>query len=319
MYEISPLKEHDLYSIWVDSIVSENKADIISLIQNLIHDKLGYREDEFQIVVNGKTKFIKSSAFVERSENGVKLLGTNIDVTSIKETTSKIIKQNAELEKTNLELDQFVYSISHDLRAPLLSIKGLLSLFDDKATDENKQLYLGMIQESVNRLDDTILEILNFSRNSRIELAYESLDIKNEIQKIITDLGYINKTTVELHYEEEANLNFKSDLFRILIILKNLISNAIKYSKESGLSEIAVKVFSDGNNNVIEISDNGIGISEEHLLKIFDMFYRATNKSIGTGLGLYITKEMVQKLGGKIDVRSKLDYGTTFKVILPKK
>lgn len=318
MYEINPEGSHDLYSIWVDSIISENKDDMISLIQNLINDESGYREDEFQIKVNGKTKFIKSSAFVEKSESGIKLLGTNIDVTSIKETASQIISQNRNLEKTNLELDQFVYSISHDLRAPLLSIKGILDLFDDRATDESKKLYLEMIEESVNRLDDNILDILNFSRNSRLEISFEPIDIKSEIQKIISDLDHINKSTVDLNYFQEDHLNFKSDLFRIRIILKNIISNAIKYSKESDITKIVVNVYSENNKTVIEIADNGIGISDEHLNKIFEMFYRATNKSIGTGLGLYITKEMVQKLDGKIDVQSKLGQGTSFKLTFPK-
>ncbi len=319
MYEISPDERHDLYSIWVDSIVSENKSDMISLIHNLINDESGYREDEFEIQVNGKTKFIKSSAFVERSDSGTKLLGTNIDITSIKESASKILKQNKDLEKTNLELDQFVYSISHDLRAPLLSIKGILSLFDNKATADSKQLYLSMIEESINRLDETILDILNFSKNSRLELSYEPIDIRGEIQKIIADLDHINKATVELRYFEEENLKFKSDLFRIKIILKNLISNAIKYSKESKLITLEVNVFLKGENFILEIVDNGIGISDADLGKIFNMFFRATSKSVGTGLGLYITKEMVQKLGGEISVQSKLNHGTTFIVILPKK
>jgi signal transduction histidine kinase len=115
-----------------------------------------------------------------------------------------------------------------------------------------------------------------------------------------------------------VDLEVNSDRGRLKVVLNNLVGNSLKYNdanKEEKLVEL--KTSYQNNSLVIQVNDNGIGIAEEHQPKIFDMFYRATERSQGSGLGLYIAKETIEKLGGKISLTSKVGQGTNFSVAIP--
>jgi signal transduction histidine kinase len=233
-------------------------------------------------------------------------------------------KQNEELVKINQELDSFVYSVSHNLRAPLMSVLGLLRLANvevDKIGKENAMLlsYFSMMEHSIHKLDDTLKEILDYSRNARSEVQIAKVDLKYLVEDGFARLKYhegsdhIKKI---IHVEEEAILY--SDPYRLSVVLNNLISNAIKYRdthKEDQFIKIDAVVTPA--KATINFSDNGIGISEEWLSKIFDMFFRATERSEGAGLGLYIVKETIEKIGGRITTTSKIGEGTSFVIEVP--
>lgn len=225
--------------------------------------------------------------------------------------------KNEELKKTNAELDRFVYSVSHDLRSPLLSIHGIIDILKQKESlsDSGNQL-LQMIISSIDRLDDSIVEILDYSRNARFDVEHTELDLESILQQITSDLQHLAPVSFNINFETSSVV--KSDKFRLITILKNTISNAVKYRKPNQ-SECFVNISVKQLNNVIEImvADNGIGISERSLPKIFDMFYRATSSVAGTGLGLYICKEMITKLGGNITLESQLGIGTTVRICIP--
>jgi signal transduction histidine kinase len=225
--------------------------------------------------------------------------------------------KNEELKKTNAELDRFVYSVSHDLRSPLLSIHGIIDILKQKESlsDSGNQL-LQMIISSIDRLDDSIVEILDYSRNARFDVEHTELDLESILQQITSDLQHLAPVSFNINFETSSVV--KSDKFRLITILKNTISNAVKYRKPNQ-SECFVNISVKQLNNVIEIivADNGIGISEKSLPKIFDMFYRATSSVAGTGLGLYICKEMITKLGGNITLESQLGIGTTVRICIP--
>jgi signal transduction histidine kinase len=244
----------------------------------------------------------------------------NIEVKR-KKAEKALRRQNEELVKINNELDSFVYSVSHNLRAPLMSVLGLVRLAheDDKKNGNQLQRYFGMMEHSIHKLDDTLKEILDYSRNARLEINVEKVDIRKLIEDGFERLMYhegsdhIQKI---VHVKEKAPLY--SDAHRLSVVLNNLISNAIKYRdshKENQFIKIEVHV--DENTATLYFSDNGIGISEEWQARIFDMFFRATERSEGAGLGLYIVKETIDKLGGKIQVQSQLEEGTTFVITLP--
>jgi signal transduction histidine kinase len=244
----------------------------------------------------------------------------NIEVKR-KKAEKALRRQNEELVKINNELDSFVYSVSHNLRAPLMSVLGLVRLAheDDKKNGNLLQRYFGMMEHSIHKLDDTLKEILDYSRNARLEINVDKVDIRKLIEDGFERLMYhegsdhIQKI---VHVREKAPLY--SDVHRLSVVLNNLISNAIKYRdshKENQFIKIEVHV--DENTATLYFSDNGIGISEEWQARIFDMFFRATERSEGAGLGLYIVKETVDKLGGKIHVQSQLEEGTTFVITLP--
>ncbi len=229
-----------------------------------------------------------------------------------------IEKRNRELHKVNSELDRFVYSASHDLRAPLTSVLGLVNV---AKADDGKEIktYLNLIEASVKKLDAFIRDIIDFSRNARLELKTEEIAFEPLIHEIVDDLKYLDERNKILRtISITSNGPFHTDVRRLKIILSNLISNAIKYhdpGKENPFLE--VKVEHTDQHASIRVIDNGLGIGPEHLQHVFDMFYRGNENAKGSGLGLYIVKETVEKLNGKIFVESKINKGSTFEVTLP--
>lgn len=229
--------------------------------------------------------------------------------------------QNRELIKINRELDRFVYSTSHDLRAPLKSIIGLINITLDADEPENADQIerLEMINKSAVKLDDFIENILDYYRNSRIEEAKEEINFEGMLQEIKETHKFIQGLEeldfqVEIHEKEK----FISDKQRMNVILNNLISNAIKYkdiSKDASFVNIIVECSKE--NAIITIEDNGIGIAEDKQKKIFEMFYRGTKLSSGSGMGMYIVKETLDILGGRITLESELNKGTKFIIELP--
>jgi signal transduction histidine kinase len=235
-------------------------------------------------------------------------------------------KQNEELVKINQELDSFVYSVSHNLRAPLMSVLGLLRLAFievERAEKDTDVLlsYFSMMEHSIHKLDDTLKEILDYSRNARSEIRTEHVDLNWLINDGFERLKYHEGSEqIEKIVEVKEDAPFYSDPNRIGVVLNNLISNSIKYrdiSKKKQFVKVTAEV-TDGRAK-IEFTDNGMGIPSELVTRIFDMFFRATEKSEGAGLGLYIVKETIDKLGGRISTSSEYGSGTTFSIEVPNK
>jgi signal transduction histidine kinase len=230
-----------------------------------------------------------------------------------------IVRQNKELLKTNKELDSFVYKASHDLRAPLSSILGLINLAK-KSRDLDPELntLLAHMEKSVARLDDYVKELIDHSRNLRMEQETVALDFEELIRKAIDDLAYMEEArNIEWRVDVDTRETYRSDKTRLTIIINNLIANAIRYSTSTTKAIVSIDVRPDGDDIVLTIEDNGIGIESKNLLRIFDMFYRASETTPGSGLGLYIVKETVETLNGTIDVKSTPGEGTTFIVKVP--
>jgi len=241
------------------------------------------------------------------------------DITETKKVENSLRLNNRQLQKTNEELDRFVYSTSHELRSPLMSVLGLINLMEtDENPDEQKQ-YLNMIRDTVSRLDKIIHDIIDYSRNSRMDVVYENIDFEGFIEQSINNHAYMdNFEKVRFEVEVKNEIAFFSDKKRIEIIFNNFISNCIRfhnYNQEN--PKVKIKVKTSPVNALITITDNGTGIHEKHLPKLYEMFYRATENSTGSGIGLYIVKEIIDKLNGKIRVQSKLNEGTTFVIDLP--
>lgn len=229
--------------------------------------------------------------------------------------------QYDELIKINKELDTFVYSVSHNLRAPLMSVLGLVNLakMEDAKRDGFFSGYFKMMEDSMHRLDETLKEILDYSRNARQDLTLEKTDIKQIITDNLDRMQYMpgsSRISKDIIIDEQAPLY--SDKYRIAVIVNNLISNAIKYydpKKENPYLKIFIQINKE--RAVLEFEDNGIGIAEEYINKVFDMFFRATQSNEGAGLGLYIVQEAVYKLKGRININSVLQKGTTFRIEIP--
>ncbi|MCW3461853.1 ATP-binding response regulator [Chitinophaga nivalis] len=233
-------------------------------------------------------------------------------------TRKQLQEKIEELEKTNDELNRFIYSTSHDLRSPLMSVLGIINLsrLDNSVVDPNG--YINMVESCVLKLDGFIQKIIEYYRNSRLDVEYEKIDFANLLNDCITAFKPQN-TEIRFETHTEQTIDFRGDTFRISVILNNLISNAVKYQKpgeSNPMVNLSVKV--EPHKATIWIRDNGIGILSEHLNNIFKMFFRSKNNNKpGSGIGLYIVKEALSKIGGTINVESKYGEGTQFEISIP--
>jgi len=227
--------------------------------------------------------------------------------------------KNRELNKLNKELDSFVYSVSHDLRAPLASILGLINVSKLDSESANIPIYMNKIETSVNKLDGFIKDIISYSRNVRLKVEVEEVDLKLLVEDILEGLEYMNpRKDIEVIIDASANTILHSDKTRLYIIFNNIISNSFRYYKNYIKDPyINIKLIVNESKAQIIIEDNGIGIKPDRISKIFDMFYRATSTSNGSGLGLYIAKESIIKLEGTISVESEFERGTKFTLNIP--
>ena len=227
---------------------------------------------------------------------------------------------NKQLIKTNTELDNFVYSVSHNLRAPLASVLGLINVAkaENGGVPPQFSTFLEMMEKSVLKLDETLREILDYSRNARGEVQIEKIGVKELLDESFERLKFLPKAErLKINFFHKGPSECYSDRYRLRIIFHNILSNAIKYCdllKKENVLNVDVSV--NGNIHIV-FEDNGIGIRESYLPNIFNMFYRATEESEGAGLGLYIVKEAVEKLKGEITVNSKLGNGSLFSITLP--
>lgn len=222
------------------------------------------------------------------------------------------------LNKENKELDSFLSNTSHDLRTPIASILGLTYLGKMELQEEKARSFMNMIEERIKKLDLVIGDILSLSRSKKVDLKIEELDFAKLLDETISDIRF-NKgvSAIQLDYHEGPNDLFKSDYNQMKIILNNLMANAVKYHNLDQPNPY-IRVSFKRIKNVVEIAvqDNGQGIARENIPKIFDMFYRASNGTEGTGLGLYIVQEALTKINGIILVDSELGKGSTFKILL---
>ena len=233
--------------------------------------------------------------------------------------TKSLEQVNKELLKTNADLDSFVYSASHDLRAPLTSILGLVNLVKIKVNQTEILQLLGLMEVCVHSLDTFIKDIIDFSRNSRTEIEYDTIDFDHVISRSIDQLKFMEEAhQIKISYSIEGDTEFISDQKRIAIIVNNLLSNAIKYSDPAkSNSQINIRVTKHKGYAELEVKDNGLGVSPENVTKIFDMFYRAASQKTGAGLGLYIVQQILTKLNGTVKVHSIQGQETFFLIHIP--
>lgn len=231
----------------------------------------------------------------------------------------EITQQNQALTKANAELDRFVYSASHDLRAPLTSMLGLIHIASKTTDPVEIEQCLKMLESRVRRLDEFIHEIIDISRNARIEIAKQPVSLKPLVHEVLENLRYAKPASLRIDVDVPFEMIFPTDPSRLKIILSNLIGNAIKYhDPRKGDPFVRIHMSATDSELNIVIEDNGIGILQEHHAKLFSMFYRASDQAEGSGLGLYISKEAVEKLSGTIRFKSVPDLGSTFTVTIPR-
>jgi signal transduction histidine kinase len=233
------------------------------------------------------------------------------------ETEKEIRLTNDELRKTNEELDNFVYKVSHDLRAPISSIKGLVNIAKKDREKENMLACFNQIEKSANTQDNFIKDIIELTKNARIKPKRQKIDFEKIVDDTFDYLKYsMNSIPAKPKLHLQQKKAFYSDTNRMKVIFNNIISNSIKYSDPKN-TKIDIHIEVGNGHAKIDIGDNGAGIDKKYQDDVFKMFFRATDKNAGSGLGLYIVKETVQKLKGNVSLVSEPDKGTTLKMKLP--
>lgn len=261
------------------------------------------------------------SGQAEWDQNGkpVRMAGSIVDITERKEAEQLLQAKNRDLRKTNEELDRFVYSTSHDLKAPLCSMLGLIHIADISENRDEQKHCMAQMKERVETLNGFIEDIISYSRNSRLNVMPEDVPVNEMIDKILDGLEYFeHKRNISIVKCFPKDLVISTDASRLRIIMNNLIANAIKYHRiDQGNPYI--NITADVFDKVVQISveDNGNGIEDDYKESIFNMFYRASENSDGSGLGLYIAREMVEKMNGQITVQSEFGQGSKFTIVLP--
>ena len=218
--------------------------------------------------------------------------------------------------------DEFVSTVSHELRTPLTSIRGfsqtLLNSWD-KIDDENKQKFIKIIEEQSNRLINLVENILTVSRENSFNYVFTNVNVNNLIDKILPIFTeqYKEHNIIFNKLDKLPNARLDSDKFQQIIT--NLVDNACKYSPKGSSVTISTKYLED--EIVISVEDNGVGIDKSDYDKLFKKFSRLenhlTSKTQGNGLGLYITKNIIEKMNGNISFESEINKGTIFYVKFP--
>jgi PAS domain S-box-containing protein len=295
--------------------------------------------DEFQTVHKKiKTeKRIKSQVIFFKKENGERLTGrvncsqqmdstgmpilnwTILDVTLQVEFEDDLRKKNEQLAKVNHQMEKFLYSTSHDLRSPITSILGLINLVRMESSDPVVLDYIAKIEASTLKQDKIIRDIMSFSRASYQRTTSEKIDFELLIWKAINS-HRADTSFKKITFDVKSNNGFPfyADTERLEIVIDNIIRNSIHFFDSNKVkSFIRVHIKIDKTNAVIEFLDNGIGIGQQHITSVFNMFYKASHLSKGAGLGLYIVKETVEKLSGLITIESEIGFGTVVRITIP--
>ncbi|MTI41673.1 sensor histidine kinase [Fulvivirga lutimaris] len=234
----------------------------------------------------------------------------------LENSEKELLENNRKLEEVNIALDRFAYSVSHDLRAPISSLKGLVDLLKREDEQEKLPVYLNMMIDSLNRQDDYIKNILIHSRNRRMVNDFKQVELSVVVDDILKDL---------IHYEGMDKVEIKVDLpdnvvtdeNRLKIVMSNLISNAVKYRDDKKVPKIEIYSKRQKGGTLITVKDNGIGIEAEHQSKVYNMFFVTNNTNKGTGLGMYIVKDAIQQMNATISLESTFGLGTRFDVFIP--
>lgn len=256
--------------------------------------------------------------FLDENSKAYQYIAIQSDITLRRFAEEELQKNLEELQRTNAELDRFVYSISHDLRSPITSIRGLISLIKDESEENSTLQHTNMIADRVDRLDNFIKNVLNYSRIKRSEMEPQEFHPGEITREIIDSLSGV-KAMNDIRFDVNIKMHcpFATDRQSFSTIMENLISNAIKFQDQSKRSKkVSIIGVADASGLQLQVADNGISIEEKHQSQIFNMFFRIAGTTEGTGIGLYIVKQTVEKLGGRVDVESEPGEGTTIIVHL---
>lgn len=252
--------------------------------------------------------------------NGVdSFIGAVIDVTALVEHEGLLRTSSIALEKSNVELDRFIYSASHDIRAPISTVMGLVNVIYLE-TDPARQMDLvGMISQMMKKLDTFLHQLDLHSKNLHHDIRFSSLDLQGSVAKALTYLrDHETHETITVSTNIDIAESFNTDNDRITSALIHVLKNAFDFA-DPAKQEKKIDIFAQvvRGRLIIEVFDNGVGIPDERIANVFDLFYKGTTKSRGSGLGLFLVREVMTRLNGIASIHSKMGVGTLVRLEIP--
>lgn len=293
----------------------EDREISIKKTEDLVSGKIDYYSQEKRYVTkSGRIVWVFLTATVVKNRQGKPkhIISVAQDI-SLRKTAEQ------ELLYKKSELDTFVYRASHDLRGPVASLMGLYNIVKvEFAHDKNAITYFEHYNNSVMRLHTVLQNLIDLTKIKESETKLSQVDLKELIENCLNSL----KNLSDFHriaFDVSVDINFKVfiDGKKFKTIIKNLVENSIIYATPESTAYVKIIITYQENVLKVEVSDNGRGIDPRIQSKVFNMFFRGTEKSKGSGLGLYIVKNAVEKLNGSIQLTSKLNEGTKFSVYIP--
>lgn len=288
---------------------------------------LDIEEPQKQLDGTEKTLLTSKVPLRDKANKVCGVLGSYVDITSLKESQHKLERALVEVEAANQSKQEFLKNVRHDIRTPFTGIYSLVTMMLEHEDDPQKKEYLNIVAQSANRLLDFLNEILDYVQVTDgnmpiLQRPFSPVDVVETVIEKLRPVA-VNKN-IELSYTVvgEIPINIISDRRRLVRIILNLTSNALKFI-EKGAVEIKLRCLhgKKGDNLKIEVIDTGIGIADEFLPYIFEPFYRVKGSYEGTytgsGLGLQIVKQFSDDLGGQVTVKSKKGEGSRFTVVIP--
>jgi PAS domain S-box-containing protein len=327
MYNLYGIREEDFegaYVAWENGLHPDDKEDSVKLIQKAIDGEANF-DTGFRVVLpDGSIRFIRALASLDYNDAGeaIKMIGANWDHSEVKKNEKDMNTINSALEQANEELTQFAYRTSHDLKAPLTTIKSLARFMKEDL--ENKDYpevdkNIDQVIRHSTRLENLVQDILSLAKADLKESTKENIKLKPflvEMKERNKEILKLSEVEFQIDLDDEASLY--TERIRLNQILVNLVLNAIKYSSPNREEKYVKISLKNEIHDILVIEDNGIGIPTEKHKDLFKMFTRFhPDHAEGSGLGMSIVKKSLDRIGGTVKFVSS-DRGTTFELSIPK-
>ena len=303
---------------WEDHIHPEDREFALALSAKENKNHVNHDYEYRMLKKNGEIIWVRDIInYVFENGKPVISRGIMIDITIMKEAEKNLSNSLQLVTEQNKRLLNFSYIVSHNLRSHTSNIESIISLIESAESEEERNEMMQLLKSVSNSLDETMKhlnEVVNI--NTNINLVIKPLNLINYIDKakeVLSEQILSNKVTLTTNIPEDATINYNSAYLES--ILYNLISNAIRYRHPQRKPIISINLYQQNDKTIIEVSDNGIGIDlVRNADKIFGMYKTFSSNSDARGIGLFITKNQVDAMGGSITVDSIPNEGTTFKI-----
>ncbi|MFO7997787.1 MAG: PAS domain-containing protein [Bacteroidales bacterium] len=309
---------YDMFSAAQAKKFMDKNKELLETRQNQhLETKVELPDGKYIYVVMHKSIFLNPDG----QPGGI--IGVFFDISDRVRAETIILQQMEELERANDELDRFTYSVSHDLRSPMVTVEGFLGLIRDEALAGNMDAMEDHIKRAfatIEKMHKLLEDLLRLSRLGKVTDPFEKVSMNDLVYEVLEHLhGLISRNGCSIHLDPNLPEVY-ADRTRIMVVLQNLIENAIKFKSDDRTLRIRIGVNPSEDKPVFFVKDNGIGIEPDHQPDIFNLFSKLDSRSEGTGLGLTLVERIIRMHGGKIWVESEGEgKGACFYFSLPAK